>query len=204
MDGMKKFVVVLMLHYHIIKATKKTQFSPQEMVAVRPMCICLAFRFMRRVCETLCCGACSFDLPRVWNMARVLEIVTFPFRFALACAVLVGGWVIYMPVVVPCTALEWGGCPIPERLKQRCKYVCDIHMKLFLRAYGVDFSSPAVKQCTYPSTVGDEVDCSICLESLMNVGCVRMKACEHAFHEECIELWLDVNNVCPNCKARIS
>lgn len=50
-------------------------------------------------------------------------------------------------------------------------------------------------------------DCSICLESLTtesNESCVRIKACGHIFHRNCIEKWLrECRACCPLCKKEL-
>ena len=43
----------------------------------------------------------------------------------------------------------------------------------------------------------DHNQCSICLEELVDK--VRVLACDHIFHKNCIEKWLIINNSCSTC-----
>lgn len=52
---------------------------------------------------------------------------------------------------------------------------------------------------------GGELECSICLSSFENgdVG-RRLPKCIHAFHAECIEMWLFSHSSCPVCRAPVA
>lgn len=43
--------------------------------------------------------------------------------------------------------------------------------------------------------------CSICLSGLG--GAVKTLPCNHTFHFNCIKTWVERENSCPNCRARI-
>lgn len=42
--------------------------------------------------------------------------------------------------------------------------------------------------------------CSICLVKYDGTTTVVTTLCKHSFHSECIDLWLEGNNTCPNCR----
>lgn len=43
-------------------------------------------------------------------------------------------------------------------------------------------------------------ECSICLLSLTNSKNKKLQ-CNHVFHYDCIEKWLNIKNICPLCRA---
>ena len=45
--------------------------------------------------------------------------------------------------------------------------------------------------------------CTICLESFEPRQEVRTTPCSHTFHVACIDSWLEIRNVCPNCKQEL-
>ena len=51
----------------------------------------------------------------------------------------------------------------------------------------------------------EEHVCSICLEDF-KAGCevVLLPCRNHTFHVECIEKWLKVNSVCPECRFTVT
>lgn len=54
------------------------------------------------------------------------------------------------------------------------------------------------------NTEGIDETCSICIDSVENAEHVlKIPICEHLFHEECLEGWLRVKPICPNCKAGV-
>lgn len=53
------------------------------------------------------------------------------------------------------------------------------------------------KMAPYRNVIGDDV-CSICLEQLQH-NKVRVTSCGHSFCDTCIEGWLDIKPICPNC-----
>jgi hypothetical protein len=49
----------------------------------------------------------------------------------------------------------------------------------------------------------DAEDCPICCNSLNNASLLITTACQHRFHEKCLEKWLDIRSNCPCCRAHI-
>lgn len=49
----------------------------------------------------------------------------------------------------------------------------------------------------------EESICSICLGMYDEGAIVLTTPCKHQFHAECIEIWLDTKNSCPNCRMKI-
>lgn len=45
-----------------------------------------------------------------------------------------------------------------------------------------------------------EEDCAICMEVLEAGARSRRLACQHVFHQECIDKWLGVHATCPQCR----
>lgn len=51
----------------------------------------------------------------------------------------------------------------------------------------------------------EEATCTICLEQLKNGSLLReIPLCKHCFHADCLLSWLQVNEICPNCKNEVS
>lgn len=47
--------------------------------------------------------------------------------------------------------------------------------------------------------------CTICLDFIKNGTLLReIPLCKHVFHAECLLSWLQVNEICPNCKNEVS
>mmetsp|Transcript_56540 Transcript_56540/g.64565 ORF Transcript_56540/g.64565 Transcript_56540/m.64565 type:complete len:266 (+) Transcript_56540:241-1038(+) len=47
-------------------------------------------------------------------------------------------------------------------------------------------------------------ECSICLAGFqLNSQYREIPGCQHLFHSDCIEDWLNIRSVCPNCKADV-
>lgn len=44
----------------------------------------------------------------------------------------------------------------------------------------------------------EDSTCSICQESVLSG--TRLRACQHCFHQQCIDQWLQVNPRCPVCR----
>jgi hypothetical protein len=42
-------------------------------------------------------------------------------------------------------------------------------------------------------------DCSICLEEIKVGDQIRRLTCFHQYHINCIDEWLDINKICPEC-----
>lgn len=59
-----------------------------------------------------------------------------------------------------------------------------------------------------------DIDCTICRQLLNNPSIynkekgilkssiLKSPTCNHAFHTECIEPWIQTNNRCPNCSQK--
>ncbi|KAJ0538833.1 putative transcription factor C2H2 family [Helianthus annuus] len=45
--------------------------------------------------------------------------------------------------------------------------------------------------------------CSICLDGIKTGDSLELTECEHRYHEECIENWLQLKQNCPICRAEI-
>uniref|UniRef100_A0ACD5XPI8 Uncharacterized protein n=1 Tax=Avena sativa TaxID=4498 RepID=A0ACD5XPI8_AVESA len=52
------------------------------------------------------------------------------------------------------------------------------------------------------TAVGEEGQCSVCLEDLQAHGATKLRImpCSHSFHEDCIFTWLRVSHACPLCR----
>ena len=46
--------------------------------------------------------------------------------------------------------------------------------------------------------------CSICLENIKYSEGSFLNECEHIFHKNCLNNWLETNTTCPNCRTDIS
>ncbi|MCD9643024.1 hypothetical protein HAX54_030128 [Datura stramonium] len=50
----------------------------------------------------------------------------------------------------------------------------------------------------------DELECIICLSLLEDEDvCRKLPKCSHAFHVECIDMWLHSHSTCPICRAPV-
>jgi hypothetical protein len=51
----------------------------------------------------------------------------------------------------------------------------------------------------------DDILCSICLENLEaeNISIIET-TCNHIFHDQCLNIWLDNHNTCPCCRTIIN
>jgi len=49
-----------------------------------------------------------------------------------------------------------------------------------------------------------ETSCSICLSDFSDEDEVCVLRCKHIFHKDCIQKWVNINNICPNCKQTIN
>ncbi|KAF7063450.1 hypothetical protein CFC21_069968 [Triticum aestivum] len=45
-----------------------------------------------------------------------------------------------------------------------------------------------------------EKGCSVCMEAFEEGEALRRMHCSHAFHEDCISMWLSVSHLCPLCR----
>lgn len=55
------------------------------------------------------------------------------------------------------------------------------------------------KQIEFNASEDIEYDCSICLEPLKKEELLIKLQCDHVFHKECIEGWINTRHKCPNC-----
>lgn len=47
------------------------------------------------------------------------------------------------------------------------------------------------------------IKCSICIENILDKD-KHITKCEHTFHKECIDKWLESNNKCPYCRTELT
>lgn len=55
------------------------------------------------------------------------------------------------------------------------------------------------KQIEFNASEDIEYDCSICLEPLKKEELLIKLQCDHVFHKDCIDEWIEKNHKCPNC-----
>lgn len=50
----------------------------------------------------------------------------------------------------------------------------------------------------------NEVECVICMTLIEDThdGCM-MTPCDHLFHRDCLQQWMDVKMECPSCRAQL-
>lgn len=61
-------------------------------------------------------------------------------------------------------------------------------------------AAPDAVQALQPVAVGDvEGSCSICLDTTQESDYLKMP-CSHAFHRECLLMWLSRDHTCPHCR----
>lgn len=48
-----------------------------------------------------------------------------------------------------------------------------------------------------------EDECCICLDSINDKTKIYNLNCEHLFHPDCIDKWVNINNTCPLCRIEI-
>ncbi|GKA69184.1 E3 ubiquitin protein ligase RHA2A [Tanacetum coccineum] len=60
---------------------------------------------------------------------------------------------------------------------------------------------------SFPYTCSDQIkdsDCVVCLNRLCDGEIVRRLTCQHVFHKECLDGWLDCFNFsCPVCRCKL-
>jgi len=47
----------------------------------------------------------------------------------------------------------------------------------------------------------DTNNCSICLDTISESDLQRTEQCQHTFHRQCINRWLETHNTCPECRV---
>ena len=55
---------------------------------------------------------------------------------------------------------------------------------------------------TKEESVGEE--CPICTEDILLRDLAKLDPCNHVFHQECINQWLEDHSTCPNCRQEVS
>lgn len=50
----------------------------------------------------------------------------------------------------------------------------------------------------------ENFECTICLETFEEKKKARQIICQHIFHQECIDVWLCMNQTCPMCREDLS
>ena len=82
----------------------------------------------------------------------------------------------------------------------------------------IQYENSLIPVLNIPSVVFDSSDkdfiasipgfhngCSICIEQVNDKEIVkRLPKCGHMYHAECIDTWLDKNNICPVCRVALS
>jgi hypothetical protein len=54
----------------------------------------------------------------------------------------------------------------------------------------------------HPKPIEQDLDCTICLESIDQNSIVTDLSCSHKFHTECLKLWFNGSSAsCPNCRS---
>lgn len=92
------------------------------------------------------------------------------------------------------TCIHW------QNLHQLSLQFCHAFKRNFLRIHvlfrvRLDSSAPAT---------GDEIECSICLDTLKANDLVFQLPCKHVFHKDCASIWIyERRAVCPNCRKGI-
>jgi len=46
--------------------------------------------------------------------------------------------------------------------------------------------------------MAEVLECKICLDQLQNYPNIK---CQHKFHADCLQSWLKISNICPDCKT---
>jgi hypothetical protein len=52
--------------------------------------------------------------------------------------------------------------------------------------------------------IGHDSECAICFENVCKETGGHVKDCKHAFHNTCLQKWLNVNKSCPNCRKSLN
>lgn len=76
------------------------------------------------------------------------------------------------------------------------KGIPSIDQQRLVRGNSDDENSGAVD-----GTTGEE--CPICTELVEIKHLARLNPCNHEFHQDCINQWLDDHNTCPNCRQEV-
>ena len=49
----------------------------------------------------------------------------------------------------------------------------------------------------------EDLECSVCLKNFKIKETICITKCNHTYHKECIDTWLEIKDICPNCRADI-
>ncbi|CAD8057158.1 unnamed protein product [Paramecium sonneborni] len=52
--------------------------------------------------------------------------------------------------------------------------------------------------------LSDDQSCPICLENYKEDHKIRVSYCTHFFHSECLDLWIEKNEICPTCRSSLN
>lgn len=66
----------------------------------------------------------------------------------------------------------------------------------------VDDDTLAVQRREDEASIGEE--CPICTEEILLRDLAKLDPCNHEFHQECINQWLEDHSTCPNCRQEVS
>lgn len=58
------------------------------------------------------------------------------------------------------------------------------------------------RNATKEESTGEE--CPICTEDILLRDLAKLDPCNHEFHQECINQWLEDHSTCPNCRQEVS
>ena len=84
----------------------------------------------------------------------------------------------------------------------------DDHIDENIKTYAYNPEDVSVDDCKIYDGEIDNIkydpddNCPICYENL-NIGKVTKTTCEHIFHKECLDTWLNKNISCPCCRSVI-
>ncbi len=54
-----------------------------------------------------------------------------------------------------------------------------------------------------PKSIDNIIECGICIEHIIDKD-KYITSCNHIFHKECINKWLQLNNKCPYCRTELT
>ncbi|KAH0484615.1 MAG: uncharacterized protein KVP18_000062 [Porospora cf. gigantea A] len=55
----------------------------------------------------------------------------------------------------------------------------------------------------FQDLVGAEPECVVCADAFKSLDIVRVLNCGHAFHVDCIDIWLESKRTCPMCRQKM-
>mmetsp|Transcript_12630 Transcript_12630/g.35514 ORF Transcript_12630/g.35514 Transcript_12630/m.35514 type:complete len:92 (-) Transcript_12630:189-464(-) len=60
-----------------------------------------------------------------------------------------------------------------------------------------------VDECPNDSSVWLTDSCTVCLGDFEGEDIVRRLPCQHLFHTNCVDIWLESTGTCPTCRGSI-